>query len=886
MYGVSPEYENAIYGSTRIIRGKAVLNGIELEDDGAIQTISITRPAIGEALMGSALSAKITLTALDPSGQLANVKDGAELSVFLGVENESTGAVEWVPFQTVTCDSVEYDPDAKTCTVSGFDNMALLDRKTFKDAKITYPATLRQIVEKAAAVQGLSVSSQRFFMEDTVYTQASPANLDGDETLRQVIAWAAEAALSNAIIGRDGKIHFISMIPGSPVSTIDAKDYFAFEPNSVFGPINTFVLGRLPQEDNVFREDSNAVAQDGSKELRINDNPFLDLRRDDVIDQYFAKVNGLQVIPYTLDWRGNPAIDPGDTIQVVDSKDKPVTVLFGNSEIEFDGGLRFETALEIKSLTETDKSKATSVRETVRKTQLEVDKANQTITAIVEKTEGYDTQFSKIQQELNKISSTVEQIETQTVYKLYLISTGGDTFKGDAWSTTLQAIVYSASQEITSDLQDSQFKWTRTSDDEKGDSDWNISHSAGAKQISVISSDVPKQATFSCTFCNSDNKPQAVAQITLTIVQDGVNGATGPQGPQGVPGKDGADGKDGKTTYFHVKYSAVASPTSSSQMTETPSEYIGTYVDYTEADSTDPKKYTWARFQGLQGAKGEQGIPGTNGTNGKTSYLHIKYSNDGGKTFTANNGETVGTYIGTCVDYNSADPTSVTAYKWAKIKGEQGATGPQGPAGEDAAIISPTEPADKTKLWCNTKGEPPTLLYWNGNEWVPVNDQSDMIWQIYEDVCSAIDQTADEIRMEVSESTYLKGDVDQLISEVSTKLTQSAEGWEMDFNDFRSWVENANGENQAAFEELRKYIRFISGNIELGDQNNSLKCIISNTKISFTQNGAEVAYISNNKLYITNAEVLDRFTIGNPTSGYFDWVLRSNGNLGMKWRES
>ena len=166
----------------------------------------------------------------------------------------------------------------------------------------------------------------------------------------------------------------------------------------------------------------------------------------------------------------------------------------------------------------------------------------------------------------------------------------------------------------------------------------------------------------------------------------GLQGVTGPQGPQGPAGKDGTNGK---TSYFHIKYSPVENPTSS-QMSEVPNTYIGTYVDYTEPDSTDPSKYTWYRFQGLQGAQGTQGIPGTNGTDGKTSYLHIKYSNDGGKTFTANAGETVGDYIGTCTDYNQADPTTVSSYTWAKIKGDTGskgdkgatgATGPQGPQG-------------------------------------------------------------------------------------------------------------------------------------------------------------------------------------------------------------
>lgn len=169
----------------------------------------------------------------------------------------------------------------------------------------------------------------------------------------------------------------------------------------------------------------------------------------------------------------------------------------------------------------------------------------------------------------------------------------------------------------------------------------------------------------------------------------GETGATGATGPQGPAGKDGTNGK---TSYFHIRYSPVENPTSS-QMSEVPNTYIGTYVDYTELDSTDPSKYTWYRFKGLQGEQGTQGIPGTNGADGKTSYLHIKYSNDGGKTFTSNSGETVGDYIGQCTDFNRADPTTVGAYTWSKIKGETGAkgekgdkgatgaTGPQGPQG-------------------------------------------------------------------------------------------------------------------------------------------------------------------------------------------------------------
>lgn len=162
--------------------------------------------------------------------------------------------------------------------------------------------------------------------------------------------------------------------------------------------------------------------------------------------------------------------------------------------------------------------------------------------------------------------------------------------------------------------------------------------------------------------------------------EKGEKGDKGEQGPIGLPGLQGEKGEQGipgQTSWFHIKYSSVANPTSASQMTETPSTYIGTYVDFTELDSTDPKKYQWHRFEGLQGEKGEQGIPGV-GIDGKTTYLHIKYSNDGGKTFTSNNGENVGDYIGVCTDYEHDDPTYVSAYTWSKTKGESGKDGEDG----------------------------------------------------------------------------------------------------------------------------------------------------------------------------------------------------------------
>ena len=76
--------------------------------------------------------------------------------------------------------------------------------------------------------------------------------------------------------------------------------------------------------------------------------------------------------------------------------------------------------------------------------------------------------------------------------------------------------------------------------------------------------------------------------------------------------------------------------------------------------------YVWndSEFLNVGKIKGEDGEKGEDGT---SMYLHVKYSNDGGQTFTGNNGEDEGTYIGTYADHEEADSTDVTKYKWVKF---------------------------------------------------------------------------------------------------------------------------------------------------------------------------------------------------------------------------
>lgn len=166
----------------------------------------------------------------------------------------------------------------------------------------------------------------------------------------------------------------------------------------------------------------------------------------------------------------------------------------------------------------------------------------------------------------------------------------------------------------------------------------------------------------------------------------GIQGPIGPQGPAGTNGTDGndgingVDGANGTNSYFHVRWSINAD---GNPMTQTPSDYIGTYVSASAIAPTNYQLYTWQRIRGAQGEDGTQGIPGVNGADGTTQYLHIKYSNDGGLTFTGNDGEDPGDWLGQRVDDQLMDSMNPADYTWSLIKGEPGEDGLDGQDGQD-----------------------------------------------------------------------------------------------------------------------------------------------------------------------------------------------------------
>ena len=157
------------------------------------------------------------------------------------------------------------------------------------------------------------------------------------------------------------------------------------------------------------------------------------------------------------------------------------------------------------------------------------------------------------------------------------------------------------------------------------------------------------------------------------------------KGADGTQGTPGAKGADGKTPYFHSAWAnSVDGKTGFSTTDSVNKSYLGTYTDFTVADSADPTKYAWSLIKGADGINGKDGIPGKPGADGRTPYFHTAWadSTDGKINFSLTDATNRG-YLGTYTDFTQADSTDTTKYAWSLIKGRDGSDGAPGKPGSD-----------------------------------------------------------------------------------------------------------------------------------------------------------------------------------------------------------
>lgn len=71
--------------------------------------------------------------------------------------------------------------------------------------------------------------------------------------------------------------------------------------------------------------------------------------------------------------------------------------------------------------------------------------------------------------------------------------------------------------------------------------------------------------------------------------------------------------------------------------------------------------------------------------------------------------------------------------------------------------------------------------------------------------------------------------------------------------------------------------------LDMATSDSAIKMRLTNTRLAFVQGGTELAYFSDNKLYVTRLEAVEQISIGTSVNGYLDIVTTPTG-VGFKWR--
>ena len=156
---------------------------------------------------------------------------------------------------------------------------------------------------------------------------------------------------------------------------------------------------------------------------------------------------------------------------------------------------------------------------------------------------------------------------------------------------------------------------------------------------------------------------------------------------------------------------------------------------------------------------------------------------------------------------------------------------------------------------------------------------------------SELSVQSDAIISQVENVYATKNETEQIEGRIESRIVQNATDITESFNQrFEQSLENI-GEVQASLSkyvsELEVYIRrgeLDAGvyGIEIGRTDSNIKARFTNDRLSFYRGTTEIAYISDNSLYITDAHVLDYLKIGNSEQGYFMFDSTDNG-LEVRW---
>lgn len=229
-------------------------------------------------------------------------------------------------------------------------------------------------------------------------------------TYRDIFVQIAQATATTCIVSNDDKIYFKPLKQTHETLTYDNMFKLKLEPK--YGEINSVVLSRTPQEDNIYMRDEESIGANGLTEFKIENNELIDKDRDSVITDIYNALHGINYYPFETSTEGLGWYEIADSFDIVNNEGDVFNTSLFNFSITVDGAIKETLKTVADSKPQTQYQYATTLAKRVKNTEIIVNKQEQYIESIVSDIHDEDgvvnTKFTKVYQDINNIVNSVQ----------------------------------------------------------------------------------------------------------------------------------------------------------------------------------------------------------------------------------------------------------------------------------------------------------------------------------------------------------------------------------------------------------------------------------------------------------------------------------------------
>jgi len=326
------------------------------------------------------------------------------------LSDASEGTYEELSYNSFRVYEQTVDLEKGMTTIKGYDAIGAAAKLLYSEGALAWPCTVVSLTEQVADKIGvwLETDMSLFPNSDYVIQEDLYANIS-NTNYRNILAEIAGATASICRIS-DDKLVF-EPVQAEVVDTLTYDNLLKvkFEPR--YGVLNSVVLARTPQEDNIVASDNQSIAENGLTEVKLANNEILDDDREELALPILNAVDGFFFDPCEATTEGHGWYECGDRVQISNDEADYETIVT-HIKLTFAGGIKEVIKGVAPDETQTNYALAGGITKTIYNTEIKVDKQGREIRSIVEEQSSFENQvnnnFTSITQNISNVVTSVQ----------------------------------------------------------------------------------------------------------------------------------------------------------------------------------------------------------------------------------------------------------------------------------------------------------------------------------------------------------------------------------------------------------------------------------------------------------------------------------------------